>query len=268
MRWEDLQAKPWKRLSYGQYVSTDLRLDVRLKLQAVALRMPREYAFSGCTAAWILGLDMPPCAPVEVTIPRDLPARSRAGIRVRRAALPESDVIVRDGFRTTAPLRTVRDLGSRADIIESVVAIDMAVRAGLVELTQLEQHVASHPGDKGIKRLRRAAALADPMSESPMETRVRIEIIKARLPRPCVQVDLHDSSGNFLGRADLYYPDRKLIIEYDGENHRERLVADLKRQNALMNAGFHMLRFTASDLQVPGWVAAQVREARARLKRK
>lgn len=100
-----------------------------------------------------------------------------------------------------------------------------------------------------------------------METRLRIALVTGRLPSPLVQVELHDSSGRFLGRADLYYPDRRLLIEYDGENHRDRLVSDMRRQNALVNAGYQLLRFTASDLAVPGSVAAQVREARARLRK-
>jgi hypothetical protein len=98
-----------------------------------------------------------------------------------------------------------------------------------------------------------------------METRLRMQLIRARLPMPCVQADLYDGHGQFLGRADLYYPDRRLIIEYDGANHRDRLTADMRRQNALVNAGYHLLRFTAADLHLPGFVAAQVQQARARL---
>ena len=265
LSWNDLQTKSWKRLAYGQYAWAGLRQDVRLRLEAVAERMPRGYAFSGRTAAWILGLDLPPCDPVEVTIGRDVPVRARAGIKLRRCALSESEVIVWDGFRTTTPLRTVRDLGGRPNLAEAVAAIDMSAHVGLIDMPELEHYVATHSGEKGIRRLRRAAALAEPRSESPMETRVRIEIIKGRLPRPSVQVDLRDAAGIFLGRADLYYPDRKLVIEYDGDNHRDRLVTDLKRQNALMSAGYHMLRFTAADLRVPGSVAEQVRRARVRL---
>jgi len=100
-----------------------------------------------------------------------------------------------------------------------------------------------------------------------METRLRIELIRARLPRPLVQAELRDAAGCFIGRADLYYPDRRLVIEYDGENHRDRLVADLRRQNALVNAGYHLLRFTVADLRAPGSVVAQVSRARAMLAR-
>jgi very-short-patch-repair endonuclease len=100
-----------------------------------------------------------------------------------------------------------------------------------------------------------------------METRLRMALIRAKLPRPSVQAKLRDAAGNFVGRADLYYPDRRLVIEYDGENHRDRLVADLRRQNTLVNAGYHLLRFTIADMRTPGAVAAQVRLARARLPR-
>src|SRR6202007_2579893 len=98
------------------------------------------------------------------------------------------------------------DLGSCADIVEATVALDMALHAGMVELRDLHRHVESSGGTKGIKRLRRAVGLAEPRSESPMETRLRLELIKAGLPTPQAQVDLHDDSGRFLARADLYYP--------------------------------------------------------------
>ena len=60
-----------------------------------------------------------------------------------------------------------------------------------------------------------------------METRLLIQLIMGRLPRPSVQSELYDSDGRFIGRVDLYYPDRKLAIEYDGAGHNDRLYADL-----------------------------------------
>lgn len=263
LEWRDLQTKSWTRLSRGQYAWNGLTQDIDLRLRAIALRMPSTYAFSGQTAGWLFGLDMPACEPVEVTVGRNVSVRARSGVRLRRACLPDADVITRRGFRTTSALRTACDLGSRRDLVESVVALDAALHAKLVNATDLARHVEANPGAKGIGRLRRAAALADPRSESPMESRLRLQLLKARLPSPCVQVELNDASGRFLGRADLYYPDCRLLIEYDGDNHKDRLAADLKRQNALVGAGYQMLRFTAADLRAPGSAAAQVRKARA-----
>ena len=265
MQWDELQTRFWTRMSRGQYAWAGLPRDRALTLRAIAERMPPKYAFSGYTAAALLGLDSLWTDQVEVTIGRDVPVRARAGVKVRRAALPESDVIIREGFRTTSALRTVCDLGSRADVVESVVAIDMALHAGLVAMSDLTCHVEAHAGAKGIKRLRRAIGLADARAESPMESRLRMVLIRGRLPRPVVQAELRDASGNFIGRADLYYPDRKLVIEYDGAHHKESMAADLRRQNALLNAGYHLLRYTAGDLRDPRAIVAQVRRARASL---
>lgn len=259
MTWESLQSKSWRRLSRGQYAWSGLRYDIELRLRAVDQRLPPQSAFSGATAGWILGLDMNP-EPIEVTIPRDLSVRTRAGVRLRRAGLSDGDIAVRRGFRVTTPLRTVRDLGSQRDLVESTAAIDMALHSRLTSLAALARYIASNAGAKGVKRLRCAYGLADPRSESPMETRLRLQLVNAGLPRPEVQVDLHDPAQRFVGRADMYYANARLVIEFDGQNHRERLESDRRRQNALVNCGYHILRFTAADLAAGG-APAQVRHA-------
>lgn len=53
----------------------------------------------------------------------------------------------------------------------------------------------------------------------------------------------------------------RLVVEYDGANHRDRLVDDNRRQNHLINAGFRLLCFTAPDLATPELVASLVRRA-------
>jgi len=93
-----------------------------------------------------------------------------------------------------------------------------------------------------------------------METRLRMLLILARLPKPHAQAPIHDRSGRFLGRPDLYYPDVRLAIEYDGGTHRSTLVQDNRRQNRLVHAGIRLLRFTAGDIyNSPGSVVALVR---------
>jgi len=135
--------------------------------------------------------------------------------------------------------RTLRDLKRRLEPVEHLVLADAALRLGLG----------------------RHHDLAEP-AQSPMETRLRWLLIQAGLPRPQVQVDVHDTSGRFLGRADLYYPQARLIIEFDGANHRDRMTEDLRRQNAILSAGYQLLRFTSADLyQRPGAIVGQVRGA-------
>jgi hypothetical protein len=95
-----------------------------------------------------------------------------------------------------------------------------------------------------------------------METRLRWLLIKAGLPVPEVQTDLYDRDGELIGHADLYYPSAHLVIEFDGGNHRDRLVGDDRRQNAILAAGYQMLRFTSADVYArPDAVVALVRAA-------
>lgn len=88
----------------------------------------------------------------------------------------------------------------------------------------------------------------EPKAESPMETRLRMRLVVAGLPRPLAQVPIYGSGDQFAGRPDLYYPDQRLGLEYDGGTHRLTLAHDNRRQNALLNAGVRLLRFTAGDI--------------------
>ncbi|HXM58066.1 MAG TPA: DUF559 domain-containing protein [Candidatus Dormibacteraeota bacterium] len=92
-----------------------------------------------------------------------------------------------------------------------------------------------------------------------METRLRLLLVNAGLPRPQAQAEVRDERGAFIARVDLYYPEQRLAIEYDGANHRDRLVADDRRQNRLLAAGYRLLRFTAPDVETrPDVVVADV----------
>lgn len=130
----------------------------------------------------------------------------------------------------------------------------MAVARGLTDATGLHRCV-------GTRRLRQLATIVAP-AESPMETRLRWLLIQHGLPRPELQAELRDGEGRFVGRADLYYPSARLVIEYDGTNHRARLIEDNRRQNLLLGAGFRLLRFTAADIfERPDGLVPQVRGA-------
>jgi very-short-patch-repair endonuclease len=247
-------------LGSGIYRWVGLKESPLLMLTAIARRLPAGAAFSGWTSAWLHGLDVPPCDPIEVTIPDPVGSGRRAGASVRRAILCAREIVTRRGLPTTSALRTVVDLGGRDPVTEGVVAADLALHAGLVSIAELRIYVAEHPGAKGIARLRRVLDLAEPNAESPMETRLRMLLVLARLPRPDAQVSIHDHRGRFLGRPDLLYRLQRLAIEFDGGNHRDRLVDDNRRQNRLIGAGFRLLRFTAADVYgSPDLVVMQVR---------
>jgi very-short-patch-repair endonuclease len=100
-----------------------------------------------------------------------------------------------------------------------------------------------------------------------MESVLRWVLHEAGVPAPAVQYIVTDDDGVFRGRADLAWPDKKVLVEFDGDLHRERgvFVKDLRRQNALIAAGWVILRFSSADiLGRPHAVIAEVRRALAR----
>ena len=218
------------------------------QLAAAAARLPAHGAFSGRTSAWLHGLDLPPCDPIEATVRLRGGVSGRAGMALRRAVLHPGDVVERRGFKTLSLLRTLADLAQRRSLVEAVTAIDMALHQGLVGHEQLAAYVEANAGAKWAGRLRRAVSLADPRSESAMESCLRVLLVTSGLPHPEPQVAIRDGRGNHLGRVDLYYREQRLAIEYDGSTHRESLVADNRRQNALVQAGVKLLRFTYADV--------------------
>ena len=259
-----LRGTAYRRLGAGIYHWVGVKETPLLMLAGVARRLPPGAAFSGRTAAWLHGLDLPPCDPIEVTMPEPMGSARRAGTAVRRAALAADEIVPRRRLPTTSALRTSVDLGGRNPLVEGVVAADLFLHAGLVSLDELRNYVADHPGTNGVARLRRVVDLAEPDTESPMESRLRMLLVIARLPRPEVQVSIEDDQGRFVGRPDLLYRRPRVAIEYDGGNHRDRMIEDNRRQNGLVGAGFRLLRFTAADVYgAPETVAMQVRHSLA-----
>jgi very-short-patch-repair endonuclease len=226
-----LQGKAWQRIGSELYCWKGLRPNHWQTLAAWRRRLPPDAAFAGLSSAWLHRLDVDPCNPVEVLVAENSGLRSRNGLLVHRGDM--SDVTIVRGLPATTIQRTFRDLRRRLPEVDLLVLADEALRRGLGRFHELAER-----------------------AESPMETRLRWVLIQARLQRPQVQAELPP------GRADLYFPTARLVIEFDGGNHRDRLVDDDRRQNAFIDAGFRMLRYTAADVyQKPELIVTQVRKA-------
>lgn len=255
-----MRRRVWQRLGPSTYGAVGRAEGTLLKLQVASCRLPEVAAFSGLSAAWLHDLDVEACRPIEVTIPKGEGISGRVGMRVCRARLTSDEVVVVHGLRATTILRTLGDLARRLTLTEATVVTDMALHAGLLDLSAFTAFARSRRGGRGLVNLRGVATNAEPKSESPMETRLRMLLVLAGLPRPVAQVSLQDAKGRFLGRPDLYYPDHRLALEYDGATHRDSLAADNQRQNRLIGEGIRLLRFTAADvLRNQASLVAQVR---------
>ena len=245
---DHLLGASWRRLGGGFYALRAIADDPDVVLAAMGRRLPSRAVFSFRTAAWLHGLDLPPCDPVEVTVPSASRISRLTGIAVRRSDISAIETATRRGYPTTSVVRTLADLGRRLPLVEAVAALDMALHKRLLKSDDLRLWVCAHERYPGIRRLRQTIELAEPATESVMETRLRLLLVMARLPRPQAQVPLHDRAGRFVGRPDFYYPLHRLALEYDGAHHRENLTGDNRRQNRLVDAGYRLLRFTAADV--------------------
>jgi hypothetical protein len=256
-----ITRESWRPIERGLHRWSGLPASPLLVLQATLLRLPDNAVFSGRTAAWLYGLDLPPCSPIDVTVPAGSHVSGRAGLSFHKTKLAAHEIGFERGLPLTSELRTVLDLARRLPSTEAIIALDMALHQGLVEMVELHDYLAAHRGEWGVARVRRAVDLAEPATESPQETRLRLILSRGGLPRPLAQVSIHDADGDFVARPDFLYPEARLAIEYDGGTHRDSLVEDNRRQNRLQNAGYRLLRFTAPDLQKPAAVVAEVKEA-------
>jgi hypothetical protein len=85
-----LQGRSWRRVGPGVYLWAGLTEHPTLLLAAIRRRLPATAAFSGRTAAWLHGLDLPPCDPIEVTVPGPSSVSALVGTSVSRAVRRDS----------------------------------------------------------------------------------------------------------------------------------------------------------------------------------
>ncbi len=108
---------------------------------------------------------------------------------------------------------------------------------------------------------REALRLVDGRAESAMESWVRVVLALGGLPAPVPQLVITDGRSRFVARVDLAWPDAMLVVEYDGDHHRDRAtwVKDLRRREELERLGWTVLVVTAADVSAPDRLVARVR---------
>jgi hypothetical protein len=173
-RWH-LRAGAYRRVGPRTYVPSALVIDPITEIRAGGARLSSKAIFSHATAAWLHHADLCGYSPIEVTVPIGF-SNNLAGLRVHRANLKRSDIVQRHGMAATSMTRTIADLSARLELIQLVVLIDQALNRRLVTLKQLIAVTEDHFGRRGNTRLRKALGLAEPLSESPMESRLRASV--------------------------------------------------------------------------------------------
>jgi len=264
-----LDGAAWHRLLPDVYVHKEGfdPTDHRLMCDAAALIIPRGAVIGGLSAAYLWGVNLlGRDAPVSIIVEGGA-GRVRPHPRLRvtaHAVLAPADVTRFAGLPVTSPIRTTYDLGRQPPRLDALIAVDALLHRRVVKLAALAAYAEERPGWRGAALVREVIALAEPLTESPMETTLRLILIDGGLPRPVAQHEIVDPRGRLLARVDLAYPELRIALEYEGDHHRERdqFRRDITRYKALHAAGWLILRFTARDITNPAAIVADVRRAR------
>ncbi|MCW2604388.1 MAG: hypothetical protein JWN61_2523 [Pseudonocardiales bacterium] len=187
--------------------------------------------------------------------------RMPPGVRVHRVAITDADVTERFGLPITGRTRTALDCCGILPIAAARTLFDRALQQNWISLGDCLRRLKDESGRHGNVQLRRLfdeASLGDSVAERLLH----------QLLWEAGIVDWQASYPIAGYVADVAFPASRLVVEVDGWAHHsgvERFQTDRTKQNALLAAGWSVLRYTWADLvERPGQV---VREIGAHLER-
>ncbi len=261
-----LRRRDVVRLSRDTYLPRAVAEDLGTRIDAVLMTAPEGAVVSHTTAAAMWKLQLPFRSDddrIHLTVSTGSAVRARADRSIHRCPLVDEEVTTSHGVRITTPPRTWRDLATMLPPA-ALLAVSDQLLARHCSADDLARQLALRPDGRGAARAREVLPLADARAQSPQESVLRWMIHEAGLPAPEMQHVIRSQGGAFVGQTDLAWPDKLVLVEFDGDLHRERdvFVQDLRRQNGLVAAGWTVLRFSSADLYGrPDYVIAAIRAA-------
>lgn len=208
-----------------------------------------QLAFSHATAAALWGLPLPR----RVESAKLLHVTVWGGVyppRVRNVV----------GHRTGDPPQTRRHSGlplvAAPDVwcqLSTVLSELELIQAGdrllgrpepLAEVGEIDEAIERYGTRRGCRRLRAAREHLDVGSESPKETQLRLRVIEAGFPAPESNGVITLRSGRST-HGDLVFRRWMVLLEYDGDHHREddsQWAKDVDRLNELAANGWLVIR--------------------------
>jgi hypothetical protein len=210
--------------------------------------------------------------------------------RRRGSPIPEHQIVLVDGLRTTSLPRTAIDLARGHHLPSALIPLDSAARLLIADWTGASgndlRHAVRDPelrdrardtlrgalgecfGWAGTVRVRTALEHMDPASESALESRSRGWFIEAGLGPLQIGAPIDCAGRRYF--ADFCDPGRRVIGEADGwskygatsEGVREALERERRRAQDLQADGWFLTRWTSTDTRRT--VVARMRAALGR----
>jgi very-short-patch-repair endonuclease len=172
-----------------------------------------------------------------------------SGVRVHRVGLDPTAVTTRFGLVLTTRVETVLDCMGWLSLGSARALGDRAVQQRWISEADVLRRLDEQPGRWGNRQLRRLlpglADGADAESERLLHRLLRAAGIEGWVP------NLPFVAGGERYVIDVAFPELRLAIEIDGYRYHRagaRFQRDRTKQNALVRAGWTVLRFTWADL--------------------
>ncbi|WP_439031850.1 hypothetical protein [Gordonia terrae] len=211
------------------------------------------------SAAAMLGLDT--LHPDRATVHLTKAARSSGGYvrghrHVHNGPLGRDEMVTVDGLSVTSLERTAVDIAMAGDFAQGLVVFDRAL-AKDADRDTMTAMLDVRAGWKNVGTARRALSCSDRLSESVGESWSRAQMTVAGLPAPRLQSTFLTPDGEV--RADFDWAGR-VIGEFDGlqkygrllrpgEEPRDALIREKRREDALRARGIMVIRWTWSTLE-------------------
>lgn len=225
--------------------------DPEIRARAAGLVLPPGAAVSRRTAAWLWGVD--PRGPSERRCVLDVECSVPVGAAVVRGRavkgfvtdLKPDDVTLVAGVPCTTAHRTAADLARWLQPHMGLACLDALAANKVIHPELLLEEMGRWKGDRNVARARRLISLCEPKTESFGESWLRLRIVDAGFPRPEPQIWIIDADGVALYRLDMGWRDRKIAVEYDGEEfHSEtedRDADEVRRDDASERFGWEVV---------------------------
>lgn len=256
-------ATRYQAIYRNVYIPKGQQLTPEQKAKAAWLWSRRQATVAGVSAAAMHGAKW-----IDSRLPAELnqPSQHKTkGIVLHSDALRPDEIQVRRGIGVTTAARTAFDLGRRYGRTLAVIRVDALMQATELKLADVDELIDRHCGTRGIVQLREVVGLADGGAESPQETRTRLVLTDAGLRPTRTQIDVFNRFGGHIHRIDMGWPEYKVGVEYDGEQHWTNPTVrakDIDQQAELEALGWRIIRVSAEMLRYrPATIVERTRSA-------
>lgn len=226
----------------GVYAVPDLADLPLTKMRAACLAHP-DAVLTGAAAARASYWPGAPMSQIDVAAPTKL--ASAGQLHFHRRRIPPELVVTSPLLRCTAPALTAIDVAT----LEDANAVDVALRTRCASLDQMYDALRATPYRKG--NLARLQVLLDSRDEPWSEAERRAHRLLRSAGVTGWQANLPVALGGATYYLDIAFRRQRLAVEIDGRLHEldsQLFESDRWRQNALVQHGWRVLRFTWSML--------------------